>query len=80
MKLALAVSLIVAALGAPRMPERHPSRTTSFDWLSDVHARLRVLEDHAADAAREHFNSDLQRDPAGRFTPQPPAAGAGRVR
>ena len=79
-KLAL-VSLFVAMLGVGRMPERHPSRSTSFDWLSDVHERLRVLEDHAADATRERLSSDLLlRDPAGRFTPQPPAAGAGNVR
>jgi hypothetical protein len=68
---------IAATLGTARMPERHPSRATSFEWMADVPQRLKILEQHATDAARETMR--MTPSLRGRSAPQPPAAGAGSV-
>src|SRR5687767_12124184 len=79
-RVALGIAVALAALGAERVPERHPRRATSFEWTSDVRERLLILERHAADAARERMRSSLRQGSRGWTNPQPPAAGDGSAR
>jgi len=60
-----------------RRPERSATRTTSLEWMADVHERLRTLEDHAAEAARQSQRFTFYTDLLGRLHPQLPAAGDG---
>jgi hypothetical protein len=75
-----AAALAIAPLAAMRVPERTLERTNSFQWLPDVRERLKILEEHGADAARERSNPIGHEISPGRFTPQPPAAGDERAR
>lgn len=82
---AAAVGAAMAAPGEPsdgrahaRIPQRGSTRVTSFDWMSDVRTRLRVLERHSAGA--EHARFARQTSPLGRLYPRLPAAGDGARR
>jgi hypothetical protein len=69
------------ASDGPRMPRRDLGRSSSLDWLPDVGSRLRVLESHAADAARERLReATIETSPGGQSAPRLPAAGDGRAR
>jgi hypothetical protein len=75
-----AAAWLVASEGA-RTPRRYLDRSSSLDWLPDVGSRLRALESHAADAARERLReATIETSPSGQSAPRLPAAGDGRAR
>lgn len=68
-----------ASLGpAPRRAEQAREGRDSFEWPSDVRDRLRILDDHATEAARERPAREHPTIPSRWRPPSPPVAGEER--